>query len=215
MRKAAQAPPADVVALPGANGTEEQKDWERLPKQDDAAKKLLTESVLPPDLNWVDREVVDSWSHMGHPGNQETAQVHPFHFTTSMVALAQEKGIEVRLRAKVTGIRPSATEGLHTLEYLDRDTDETRTIDEVTDVVVTAGPWTGKLFPKSKVTGLRAHSVVYDADVSAHAVFTQVRLPREYVPEHRAQKGQKRKHSRLVDPEIYARPFSEVYACGT
>lgn len=214
MRKAAQAPSGDAAAVPGANTGEEQKGWERLPKQDDAARAKLEDSVLPADIDWVDREVVESWRDMGHPGNNETAQVHPLHFTTSMAALAQEAGVEVRLRAKVTGIKAAATPGLHTVEYLDRDTGETASLTDVTDVIVTAGPWTGKVLPKSKVTGLRAHSVVYDADVSAHAIFTRVLLPEEYVPAHRAQKGQRRKHQRIVDPEIYARPFSEVYACG-
>lgn len=84
----------------------------------------------------------------------------------------------------------------------------------VTDVIVTAGPWTGKLLPRSKVEGLRAHSVVYEAELSPYAVFTDIALPSDYIPEHRAELGQKRKHRGNVDPEIYARPFGEVYACG-
>ncbi|KAM0275795.1 hypothetical protein ACHAQH_007419 [Verticillium albo-atrum] len=208
-----QASAARAAAAPGANEGEEEKGWERLPKQDGAAEALLEDSVVPKDLGWVDREVIDSYQEMGTPGATETAQVHPFHFTTSMAALAAEKGVDIRTRAKLTEINSSPT-GVESVEYLDRDTNETHTLSDITDIIVTAGPWTGKLLPKSKVEGLRAHSVVYDATVSPYAVFTRVLLPEDYIPAHRAVKGQKRKHKRVVDPEIYARPFGEVYACG-
>ncbi|GKT58794.1 FAD dependent oxidoreductase [Colletotrichum tofieldiae] len=209
--KQAAAKPEAVA--PGANNGEQEKGWERLPKQDEAAESMLEESALPRDLDWVDRDAVESYAEMGTPGATETAQVHPYHFTTSMAALAQDKGVEVRTRAQLKTIA-SSSEGVRSVEYLDRDSGETRTIDDVTDVLVSAGPWTGRLLPGSKVTGLRAHSVVYNADVSPYAVFTSIKLPADFVPEHRASKGQKRKHKRVVDPEIYARPDGEVYACG-
>jgi glycine/D-amino acid oxidase-like deaminating enzyme len=151
---------------------------------------------------------------MGSPGATETAQVHPFYFTNAMADLAKEKGVDIRLRAKVTKINDTKTAGVHSVAYEDRDTGKTHTIGDVTDVIVAAGPWTGKLVPRTKVEGLRAHSVVFEADVSPYAVFTDIQLPADYIPEHRASQGQKRRHKGNVDPEIYARPFGEVYACG-
>lgn len=198
----------DVV---GADG----KAWEKLPKQDADAAALLEEAGLPADLDWVDPETVEGYAEMGGPGTSDTAQVHPLHFTTSMAQLAREGGVDIRERARVTEIRTrkdkSAVEGVG---YVDRETGEAKSIDDVTDVIVCAGPWTGKVLPRSKVEGLRAHSVVFEADVSPYAVFTDISLPSDYVPAHRAQKGQKRRHRGSVDPEIYARPFNEVYACG-
>ncbi|CRK15734.1 hypothetical protein BN1708_011526 [Verticillium longisporum] len=47
-----QASAARAAAVPGANDGEEQKGWERLPKQDDAAEALLEDSVVPKDLDW-------------------------------------------------------------------------------------------------------------------------------------------------------------------
>ncbi|EGY18163.1 oxidoreductase [Verticillium dahliae VdLs.17] len=182
-----QASAARAAAVPGANDGEEQKGWERLPKQDDAAEALLKDSVVPKDLDWVDHEIIDSYQEMGHPGATETAQVHPFHFTTSMAALAAEKGVDIRTRAKLTKINSSPT-GVESVER--------------------------HRHRRPNVEGLRAHSVVYDATVSPYAVFTRVLLPEDYVPAHRVVKGQRRKHKRVVDPEIYARPFGEVYACG-
>ncbi|KAK1718807.1 FAD dependent oxidoreductase [Colletotrichum acutatum] len=221
LEKIKQAAVKPEAVAPGANEGEQEKGWERLPKQDEAAEAMLRDSggVVPGDLDWIDRAAVETYAEMGRPGATETAQVHPYDFTTSMAALAQEKGVEVRTNALLKRIisgegGDGGGGGVKSVEYLDRETNETRTIDDVTDVLVSAGPWTGRLLPRSKVTGLRAHSVVYNADVSPYAVFTSIKLPADFVPEHRVSKGQKRKHKRVVDPEIYARPYGEVYACG-
>ncbi|KAL2157541.1 hypothetical protein VTH06DRAFT_5918 [Thermothelomyces fergusii] len=221
--KPPQQPPQPPGDDSGADGglpirstvsDETSKDWEKLPKQDSAATSLLQDSPLPPDLDWIDGRLVQYYEEMGSPGATETAQVHPFHFTNAMADLARERGVDIRLRAKVTQIGETATAGGHSVAYEDRDTGEVRSIDGVTDVVVAAGPWTGKLLPRTRVEGLRAHSVVFEADVSPYAVFTDIQLPADYVPEHRASQGQRRRHRGNVDPEIYARPFGEVYACG-
>ncbi|KAH6893244.1 FAD dependent oxidoreductase [Thelonectria olida] len=203
-----------IQALKDKSGNADgDKAWEKLPKQNGAAKDLLEPGSLPQDLDWVDREIIEGWSEMGMPGSTETAQVHPFHFTTAIAELAQQGGVDIRTNAKVTAVKSSKT-GVEKVGYLDRQSDETKTIDGVTDVIVAAGPWTSRLLPRAKVEGLRAHSVVYDAEVSPYAVFTDIALPSDFVPEHRAKMGQKRRHKGRVDPEIYARPFGEVYACG-
>lgn len=193
---------------------EKTKDWEKLPKQDDKAAGLLQDSPLPHDLDWINGALIQHYEEMGSPGATETAQVHPFHFTNALADLAKEKGVDIRLRAKVTRIHDLTAAGVRSVVYEDRDTGELHTIDNVTDVIVAAGPWTGKLLPRTRVEGLRAHSVVFEADVSPYAVFTDIQLPTDYAPEHRTSQGQKRRHKGNVDPEIYARPFGEVYACG-
>ncbi|KAL2136908.1 hypothetical protein VTI74DRAFT_69 [Chaetomium olivicolor] len=190
------------------------KEWEKLPKQDEQAAGLLKDSPLPSDLDWIDGRLIQYYEEMGEPGSTETAQVHPFHFTNALADLAKERGVDIRLRARVTKINDTKAAGVQSVEYEDRDTGEIHTIDNVTDVVVAAGPWTGKLLPRTRVEGLRAHSVVFEANVSPYAVFTDIQLPIDYIPEHRASVGQKRRHRGNVDPEIYARPFGEVYACG-
>lgn len=219
--------PSSPPVPPAENGTdgelpiqsgipdETSKDWEKLPKQDDKAASLLKDSPLPPGLDWIDGSLVEYYEEMGAPGATETAQVHPFHFTNAIAGLARHSGVDIRIRAKVTKINDTKMDGVQSVEYEDRETGTTHTIDGVTDVVVAAGPWTGKLLPRTRIEGLRAHSVVFEADVSPYAVFTDIQLPADYVPEHRASKGQKRRHRGNVDPEIYARPFGEVYACGT
>ncbi|KAJ4136146.1 hypothetical protein NW768_003754 [Fusarium equiseti] len=196
-----------------ANGDQDGKEWEKLPKQNGAAKDLLEAGNLPKDLDWVDREIIESWSEMGAPGKTETSQVHPLHFTTAIAELAQQGGAQIQTNAKVTKINSSKT-GVESIEYLDRNTNENKVITNVTDIVVTAGPWTSRVLPRAKIESLRAHSVVYDVDLSPYAVFTDIELPQDFIPEHRVKMGQKKRHRGNVDPEIYARPFNEAYACG-
>ncbi|KAI0408090.1 FAD dependent oxidoreductase [Xylaria palmicola] len=187
----------------------EGKDWEKLPKQDEAAATLMRPSVLPADLDWIDGHLVEEYAEMGLEGYTETAQVHPQKFTASMADLAHSAGVDIRLNAKVTRIGLSHG-SVRTVEYIDRVTESPRTMFGVTDVVVAAGPWTSSLLPQTKVEGLRAHSVVFEADVTPYAVFTNISLPASWTPPHR----QRRVHGGNVDPEIYARPGREVYACG-
>lgn len=191
------------------------KDWEKLPKQDEAATKLLHSSVLPTDLDWMDGRLVKGYAEMGLPGYTETSQVHPFQFTTAIAKLAQEKGVHVELNAKVTTImlNPARTD-VEGVEYLDRATNETKHVTGVTDIVVAAGPWTGNLLLNTSIEGLRAHSVVLRANLTPYAVFTNISLPRGWIPPHRVAKGQKRQHKANVDPEVYARPGNEAYVCG-
>ncbi|KAI2608274.1 FAD dependent oxidoreductase [Hypoxylon fragiforme] len=195
---------------------EQQTEWQKLPKQDAKASALLHESVLPADLDWIDGSLVSEYAEMGLPGYTETAQVHPYQFTTSIASLARAGGTEIRLNAKVTAIGLNKTDtAVSSVAYLDRSTGETQTLEGVTDVVLAAGPWTGRLWPRTKIAGLRAHSVVFAAHVSPYAIFTDIALPPDWVPAHRALRGERRrKHRGNVDPEIYARPGGEVYACG-
>ncbi|KAJ2906645.1 hypothetical protein MKZ38_000900 [Zalerion maritima] len=210
------------------------KEWEKLPKQDvTAASLLMPVSPLPKDLDWFDGRCVHSWAEMGVPGTTtETAQVHPLHFTTAMAQLAREGGVNIIEGAQVVDLVTDPKLGLQSIVYKQRNLGaqgddvggaessglkaepKAIHIDDATETVVCAGPWTGKLLPKSGISGPRAHSVVYDVDVSPYAVFSEIKLPYEFVPDHRRKNGQERMHKDVVDPEVYARPFSEVYACG-
>lgn len=195
-------------------GNTVQAQWAKLPKQDDKAASLLTRSMLPADLDWVDGTIVTRYNQMGRQGATETAQVHPLQFTEAIAQLAEAAGVTMRMRAKVTRIY-STRVGVSGIEFEDGEAGGASCIlGQITDVVVAAGPWTGVVLPRSKVDGIRAHSVVFDVDVAPYAVFTNISLPPDWTPEHRSRKGQKRKHGGTVDPEMYARPGGEVYACG-
>ncbi|KAI9778349.1 MAG: hypothetical protein M1839_008136 [Geoglossum umbratile] len=178
-----------------------------------ATAKRRHAAGLPGDLTWVDPFNVVSYSELGDPTN--TAQVHPYQFTTSMAELAAERGVKIVL-GSVTGIEYTATTGegaadrggqplspttnpasakaVSGVTYTDTATSTPHTI-SATTVILAAGPWTPTLLPSLPVPAHRAHSIVVRSrhPISAHALFTD--LPPS-------------------TPEIYPRPNNEAYACG-
>ncbi|OAP61323.1 hypothetical protein AYL99_03524 [Fonsecaea erecta] len=161
---------------------------------------------LPDDLDWLAEECVMGYDSMGSP--RDTAQVHPYQFTTSMAKLAEEKGARV-IMGSVSRIQPASPEGgEHTIQYTDTSTHEAKSL-RATDVIITAGPWTKTVWPGSPIGALRAHSVTIrpSRPVSAYCLFTSLSLPKNF------KDGAKSRASH-VTPEIYARPNNEIYACG-
>jgi glycine/D-amino acid oxidase-like deaminating enzyme len=173
-------------------------------------KRRLERKGVPSELDWLDENAVRGYASMGDPTT--TAQVHPEQFTTSMVDLAKEKGVEVVLgRAERIEWDSSSTStetdklgnsvdspASHSVSYkTPSGSAETITAN---DVVIATGPWTSTLLPKAPIEPLRAHSVVIrprGGSVSPHALFTSISLDSE-----------------SASPEIYPRPDGTVYACG-
>ena len=165
----------------------------------------LMEMGVPKDLDWVAKECVGGYQSMG--GLEDTAQVHPYLFTTSMARLAEEKGVQVVL-GKCEKVE---VEGgvVKSVRYREKENGEEKVLEGVTDVVVTAGPWSKKVWPGAPIGYLRAHSVCIrpSRPVSAYCLFTEIALPKNF------KEGVKSK-AMSVTPEIYARPNNELYACG-
>lgn len=182
------------------------------------AGKFPNSCVFPPDLTWINQDLVSSYKQQGAGNSNDTAQVHPYHFTNWMASLAVERGVRIRQGVLVTAIDHEHGKGVRGVEILERGSNLRATVgDDVTDVLVAAGSWTSTLLPKTEIGGVRAHSVVWEVDVTPHAIFTKINLPKGYVPSHRLGKGEVANRSKKVippDPEAYARPFKEVYACG-
>ncbi|KAK2861171.1 hypothetical protein FQN49_004477, partial [Arthroderma sp. PD_2] len=173
-----------------------------LGKRSDAAMATLKAAGFPSDLDWFDPAVLKAYEQMGGEGS--TAQVHPYLFTTSMAKLAEEKGARVIL-GTVTDIDYSAGH-VKSVAYKNKATGVSESI-IATDVIVSAGPWTPRVFPPAPIEALRAHSVVVrpTRPVSAYTLFTEITLPAEQ---------SKRGRLSSTSPEIYARPDDTVYACG-
>ncbi|KAH9428129.1 hypothetical protein MCOR02_011618 [Pyricularia oryzae] len=184
----------------------------------DRTGKFPNSCVFPPDLTWINQDLVSSYKKQGAGDSNDTAQVHPYHFTHCMAKLAEGRGVCIRQGVMVTAIDYDHGKGVHGVEILERNSNRRSTLgDDVTDVMVAAGSWTSTLLPKTEIGGVRAHSVVWEVDVTPHAVFTNINLPRGYIPSHRLSRGEVVKASKKLvssDPEAYARPFKEVYACG-
>lgn len=144
---------------------------------------------------------------MGDPST--TAQVHPYLFTTSMADLAVEAGAKIIL-GSVTALDYTGSHGIKAVTYEDKGTKKIHTL-SATDVILAAGPWTSHVFPEAPIDATRAHSIVVKADVSAHAIFSEIELPQGV-----KKKGKLKSHrpAGIVGPEIYPRPDGTVYICG-
>jgi len=174
----------------------ERGDLLSLKKRDTKAIEKLKSAGLPDDLDWLVADNVFHYQEMGDPST--TAQVHPRLFTQSMAGFAKEKGVNILEGARVTDIGRSKS-GVESVSYVDQRGESQKI--SATDVVVSAGPWTSRVYPPAPISGMRAHSVTIEParPVSAYALFTEIILP----------KGRQKQ----VSPEIYARP-DEIYACG-
>jgi len=198
-------PPKAIDVASEGNAHAEQEEHVSLQKRSKASYDRLRRAGLPDDLDWLAEECVQGYDSMGGP--EDTAQVHPYHFTTAMAELAQEKGVKVIL-GSVQAIESTAARS-HTVKYSDKETNTIKSL-QATDVVVAAGPWTGKVLPRAPIGALRAHSVTIrpSRPLSAYCLFTSIRLPRNF------KAGVKSRGARTVTPEMYARPNNELYACG-
>lgn len=155
---------------------------------------------LPDDLHWVKESLTDSYSPMAEEG--DTAQVHPFLFTTSMLELAQSKGVKLRPGAIVGSI--AFDKGNVTGVFCQSPTAPMEFV-PATHAILCAGPWAPVILPSIPVKANRAHSIVIqthpDVQISPYVLFTEIDLP-------------KRIDGKSASPEIYARPNNDVYACG-
>jgi glycine/D-amino acid oxidase-like deaminating enzyme len=198
-----------VVNSPAGGSKSSKEDWSKLPKRDGKALASSKAADIPQDLDWIVPEGTTAYSEMGNPNT--TAQVHPYQFTTSMASLAEEKGVKIILGA-VMAIDYTRNH-VKSVTYEEKGSGKIHTL-PATDVIIAAGPWSSHIFPEAPIDAIRAHSVTIKADVSPYAVFTEINLPPNFGRPAGANNKPKRKRSKTVSPEIYARPNGEVYACG-
>ncbi|KAF8153099.1 FAD dependent oxidoreductase [Crassisporium funariophilum] len=192
----------EIVTPPehAREGTGNDRDLEKtlgLPGGQKPVKSKKSKTThLPRDLLWVNEELTESYTPMAKDGN--TAQVHPYLFTTSMFELAKAHGVEyikgktvaiVKRDGKVTGV-----------EYTAHETKAKETI-SATHVILAAGAWSPNIVHELPISATRAHSITIrpreGVTISPYVLFTEINL-----------------QGPAASPEIYARPDGEVYACG-
>ncbi|KAI0089437.1 FAD dependent oxidoreductase [Irpex rosettiformis] len=184
----------------GAGKQDKRKSLEKTLGLDEGWKKKRAALGLPDDLDWVDEALTDHYSSMAPTG--DTAQVHPYLFTASMLDFAKEKGATFT-PGRVTEIRTDSSTGtVSGVVYADPITGELHVID-ATHVVLAAGPWSPHILPSLPIIGTRAHSVTIrpTGKISPYALFTEIVLDSD-------------ERSTQATPELYARPDNEVYCCG-
>ena len=152
----------------------------------------------PSELDWVLPQKIESYTELGDPTN--TAQVHPYLFTTQMARLAEEQGTRIIL-GSVLGINYNHNGSM--AESVTYKANDTLHVDELpaTNIVIAAGPWTKFIFPAAPIKETRNHSIVIrpSGPTSAHVLFPELhpRIPQKRIP-----------------PEIYPRPDGTIYCCG-
>ncbi|TFY81756.1 hypothetical protein EWM64_g2251 [Hericium alpestre] len=176
----------------------ESSDDEECPRRSKA-------SGFPADLTWINEALTDSYTPMAPSG--DTAQVHPYLFTTHMLKLAAEKGVEF-VKGRVT-VLDNDSGHVTGVRYI--PVDGTEEVHIPADcIILAAGPWSPSLVPALPITSMRAHSIVIKSPSSLHpnavtpyALFMSLSLPK--TPRHGAQ---------MVTPEIYPRPNQTIYVYG-
>ena len=160
----------------------------------------------PLDLDWLLPGSIKSYKGIGNPRN--SGQVNPYMFTKTLAHLAEEKGAQVIIGSATAIKYKNDKTAIEAVQYSQNGTSSTL---HATDIILSAGPWTTKLFPAANL-GLppRGHSVVVRPykDLSPYVLFPKINAP------------ENGSHQSLLSPEIYPRPdddlhdFNTVYACG-
>ena len=153
---------------------------------------------VPPRLDWIVPENIKSYNELGSP--VDTAQVHPYLFTTSIASLAESAGAKITLGSvkRINYSRDGSKAESVTYEL--KDALPLQTL-PATDIIVAAGPWTSALYPAAPIQESRNHSIVVrpTKPLSAYVLFPELhpKIPQKRIP-----------------PEIYSRPDGTVYSCG-
>ncbi|MCJ1357991.1 MAG: hypothetical protein MMC33_007989 [Icmadophila ericetorum] len=148
--------------------------------------------------HWVVPESIKSYTELGNPTN--TAQVHPYLFTTKLAQLAEEQGTEIVIGSAMSINYTQDGHVAKSVIYKVKDTSEVHEL-LPTDIVIAAGPWTNSLLPSAPIKESRNHSIAVrpSKSTSAYVLF----------PELHPKVAQKR-----IPPEIYSRPDGTIYSCG-
>ena len=157
-----------------------------------------TNSGYPSDLDWVIPGSIKSYTELGDPTN--TAQVHPYLFTTHILHLAEERGAKTIL-GSVTSINHTKDGSIaQSVTYHQKGNPEVHQL-SATDIIIAAGPWTKFVFPAAPIKESRNHSIVIRPSnpISTYVLFPELhpKIPQKRIP-----------------PEIYPRPDGTVYSCG-
>ena len=160
---------------------------------------------IPEALDWILPGSLKTYKQIGTPS--DSAQLNSYLYTTSMAKLAVEQGARVII-GRATKINHSEdSKRVVSVAYVaNGSTSEI----EATDIVIAAGPWTTKIFPRAKILTPRGHSIVVkpSQNLSPYILFSKI----EPAPNTTLQK--------LISPEIYPRPeddlngFDTVYSSG-
>lgn len=160
---------------------------------------------VPSELDWLLPGSVKSYKELGTPSN--SGQVNPYMMTKTLAELAEDHGAKIIIGSATAINYAENNQSIVSVQYSQNGTTNSL---PATDILLSAGPWTPKLFTRVHLKPPRGHSVVIkpSRDLSPYVLFPTIATPPSGSLEH------------ILSPEIYPRPsdrlhnFDSVYACG-
>lgn len=168
------------------------------------AESQAQPAKVPSELDWLLPGSVKSYKESGNPKN--SGQVNPYMFTKTLAKLAEEKGVKIVMGSATAINYKDNNQSIVSVQYSENGISKFL---EATDILLSAGPWTPRLFPRAQLKAPRGHSVVVrpSRDLSPYILFPSIEAPNGSL-----------RH--VLSPEIYPRPgdrlhdFDTVYASG-
>jgi glycine/D-amino acid oxidase-like deaminating enzyme len=130
----------------------------------------------------------------------DTAQLHPYQFTTFLTDKAKSSGVDVVIGSATALNYTADNKVVRSVSYRAEGAEEVEL--KADHVVVAAGAWTPNLLPAAPIIGERAHSIVLRVptqETSPHILFLDEPDSRSWFP-------------RFL--EVYPRPDDTTYVCG-
>ena len=160
------------------------------------------DSEIPAALNWLLPGSVKSYNEIGSPDN--SGQVNPYMFTKTLAELAEKKGVKVIFGSAFAIGYTEDKSGIQSVQYRENGNPKKIT---ATDILLSAGPWTTRIFPPARLGAPRGHSIVVrpSRGLSPYVLFPNI---------------SNGTLEDLISPEIYPRTGDRlhdsdtVYACG-
>ena len=171
-----------------------------------AEKHVIAQSAeVPSELDWLLLGSVKSYKELGTPRN--SGQVNPYMLTKTLAELAEDQGAKIIIGSATAIDYAENNRSIVSVQYCQNGTLNSL---PATDILLSAGPWTPKLFPRVHLKAPRGHSVVIkpSRNLSPYVLFPTITTPPNGSLEN------------IPSPEIYPRPgdrlhnFDSVYACG-
>lgn len=171
-----------------------------------AKKGIMAQSAkAPSELDWLLPGSVKSYKELGTPSN--SGQVNPYMMTKTLADLAEDHSAKIIIGTATAVNYAENNQSIVSVQYNENGTPNSL---PATDILLSAGPWTPKLFTRVHLKAPRGHSVVVkpSRNLSPCVLFPTIVTPPDGSSED------------IVSPEIYPRPgddlhnFASVYACG-
>jgi glycine/D-amino acid oxidase-like deaminating enzyme len=147
--------------------------------------------------DWVFPGLLGSCVEIGNP--DDTAQLHPYLYTTFLIDKAESSGVSVVMGSATAINYTTDRKAVKSVSYRTHGSDDAEL--KADQVILAAGPWTPTLLPAAPIGGDRSHSIVLRVpthQTSPHILFLEPANPR----------------SRFRGVEVYPRPDDTAYICG-